>query len=220
MFLEEAHINPCEHAFSMERIIHAWICVGAVPFTKKVLQSIKVRHENRDGDPEAVRMAEASRKYANKLLELAKKGFRTSPLKASVPKMPPRGQKLSREEQLMFDKVKGMVKDGKISMKISKLVQAFGTQSLTSNTMLNVWCAKAEVADEKEAKKQKVAQEKANTIHAAAETVRASGKHIDNLTLDELKVLLRELGIVPKGDKATLLAEYKKHAPAQTVGSQ
>ena len=120
----------------------------------------------------------------------------------------------------MFDKVKGMVKDGKISMKISKLVEAFGTQSLTSNTMLNVWCAKAEVEDEKEAKKQKVAQEKADNTHAAAETVRASGKHIDNLTLDELKVLLRELGVVPKGDKATLLAEYKKHAPAQTVDSQ
>ena len=40
------------------------------------------------------------------------------------------------------------------------------------------------------------------------------------MKMDELKVLLRELGVVPKGDKATLLAEYKKHAPAQTVGSQ
>ena len=224
MFLEEAHVNPCGHAFSTDRIIHAWISVGAVPFTKKVLQSIKVRHENRDGDPEAVRMAEKSRKHANKLLELAKKGFRTSPLKASVPKMPPRGQKLSREEQHTFEKVKDMVKEGKVSMKISKLIQAFGTNSLTGETMQHVWRAKAEIDEEKTAKKEKQAQEKAATIHAAAETVRARGKNVDCLTLDELRVLLRELGIPPKGDKATLLAEYKKHAPAQqqqqTVCSQ
>ena len=76
-------------------------------------------------------------------------------------------------------------------------------------------CGKVE-----KAKKEKQAQEKADTIHAAAETIRVSGKHVDSLTLDELKMLLRDHGILPQGDKATLLAEYKKHAPAQTVGSQ
>ena len=109
-------------------------------------------------------------------------------------------------------------------MKISKLIQAFGTNSLTGETMQHVWRAKAEIDEEKTAKKEKQAQEKAATIHAAAETVRARGKNVDCLTLDELRVLLRELGIPPKGDKATLLAEYKKHAPAQqqqqTVCSQ
>ena len=37
-------LNPCESAFTYEKIAHAWISVGAVPFTKKCLQDVKVRH--------------------------------------------------------------------------------------------------------------------------------------------------------------------------------
>ena len=191
--------NPCDAHFTVLKIIHAWFKVGAVPFTKKCLQDVKVRHENREGDPQAQEYEAASMKHTNNLLLMAQQGLNAAPLKAQVEKLPKKRQLDSKE----LAALKSQEELAAVGLKAGAIAQKIGFAAITADEIQDIFKAKADKLLEKQSSKEEKKRQRKEQIHSQAQKVLASGKDPAAMTKGDLDILLKEKGIKAGADKAT-----------------
>ena len=177
-------------------------------YTKKCLKDVKVRHENREGDPEADAIAAAAARHTNNLLRAAQEGFRASPMKADAPKLKAPKRRLTAVE---LTTVAAKKKLAALPLKIGAIHRELGNVALTSDEMQLMFTAKVDVAAEEFEEKMKKKDEKKDETHAKATAILSSGKAPDQMKKAELDTLLRDKGVTVGTNVAASLALVKQH---------
>ena len=103
------------------------MCIRDSPFTKQCLQNVKVRHEFREGDPQANEFQAASIRHTNLLLRAAQLGLNVSPFETHV-KEQPQKRYLTSLEMLAKKKKEELAKVG---LKAGAIARELGFTAMT-----------------------------------------------------------------------------------------
>ena len=196
--------NPCGIHFTRDKIIHAWFVVGAVPFTKQCLQNVKVRHEFREGDPQANEFEAASIRHTNLLLRAAQLGLNVTPFETHV-KEQPRKRYLTSLEMLATKKKEELAKVG---LKAGAIARELGFTAITGPVMQKLFIAKADELLEKHSRTTTKKRKREEQIQSQAQEILASGKDATAMTKADLDILLKNKGMKPGADKKTSYDMY------------
>ena len=203
--------NPFGYTFTEEKIRHAWIDVGAVPYTKMCLSDVKVRHSVDGDNEEADRVAANAREHTNNLLLAAQAGMETRPFVPCDVKAVEK-RDLTEVEQCILDEHAAEKKRKR--PKVSTVWRKVGYVGYTSDVFQQEYFEGVKQCAREEEEKRKEREKLEADRHAKAMEILTSGKEPSKLKKSELDAVLKDKGIKIPHTKAESLELYQQNVPA------
>lgn len=201
---EALNRNPFEETFTEEKIKHVFSDIGAVPYTKNVLNNPQVRHENTEGDPGATAIQELHERHRQNLQECVAEGLEVDDLELELPVKQYKPRPVTRAEKVAQLMAGGLTP--------SNLWLTIGAAPINCDEVLEALDEMDRLDCEKlEKKKAKKADETA-ALEADVAKITAEGKPPEQWDGPELKTMLKHAlkgeGFSKYNTKPKMLEKY------------